>query len=110
MKRRNFALGLGEVAVESLLFGDKSAHATSEPRSVGRIGIVDTRIAKAAAELARMAADKRTEAQQRNLTNITRVIRIPERGLVSYIGWATVLFQDITQQMLDGRSPFSNLG
>jgi hypothetical protein len=54
--------------------------------------------------------DKRTEAQQRNLTNITRVLRIPERSLVGHMGWATVLFQDIAQRMLGGRSPFSNLG
>jgi hypothetical protein len=60
MKRRNFAFGVGAAAVESLLFGDRIAHATAaaelEPRSVGRIRMVDTRIAKAAADLARTAS------------------------------------------------------
>jgi HD superfamily phosphodiesterase len=57
MKRRNFALGLGAVAIEPLLFDEGTAHATpvSEvtPRRVGGIRIVDTSIAKAATELAR---------------------------------------------------------
>jgi len=52
----------------------------------------------------------RTEAQQRNLSNITRVLRIQERSLVGHVDWATVLFQDITQRMLGGSSPFSNIG
>lgn len=59
MKRRDFALGVGAVATESL-FGDRTGHATaapeSEPRSVGGIRMIDTRIAKAAAELARTAS------------------------------------------------------
>jgi len=59
---------------------------------------------------AQLPPDKRTELQQRNLAGITRVLRIPERSLVSHMSWATVLFQDITQRMLGGMSPFSNLG
>ena len=59
---------------------------------------------------AQLPADKRTEAQRRNLANITRVLRIPERSLVGHMNWSTALFQDITQRMLGGKSPFSNLG
>jgi alpha-beta hydrolase superfamily lysophospholipase len=59
---------------------------------------------------AQLPPDRRTEAQQRNLANITRVLRIPERSLVGHMNWATFLFQDIAQRMLGGRSPFSNLG
>jgi len=57
-----------------------------------------------------MPRDERTEAQQRALSNITRVSRIPERSLVGHIVWATILFQDTTQRMLGGSSPFSNVG
>ena len=57
-----------------------------------------------------LAADKRSEAQRRNLANITRVLKIPERSLVGHMDWSTLLFQDITQRMLGGKSPFSNLG
>jgi len=60
MKRRDFALGVGVVAAESLLFGDgislAAGAAEPEPRSVGPIRMIDTRIAKAAAELARTAS------------------------------------------------------
>jgi pimeloyl-ACP methyl ester carboxylesterase len=58
---------------------------------------------------AQLRPDKRTELQQRNLSNITRVLKIPERSLASHMSWATILFQDITQRMLGGTSPFSNL-
>jgi len=59
---------------------------------------------------AQLPPDQRSEAQQRNLANITRVLRIPERTLASHVGWATLVFQDITQRLLGGRSPFSNMG
>jgi hypothetical protein len=59
---------------------------------------------------AQLPPEKRTEAQQRNLATITRVLRIPERSLVGHMNWSTTLFQDITQRMPGGKSPFSNEG
>lgn len=56
----------------------------------------------------KLPAEQRTEAQRRNLENILAVIRIPERTLVSHLSFATLLFRDITQRVLDGRNPFSN--
>lgn len=52
--------------------------------------------------------DQRSAAQKRNLANILGVIRIPERSLVSHLGWATFLFRDMTQRVLGGRNPFTN--
>lgn len=51
---------------------------------------------------------QRSEAQQRRLADILGVIRIPERTLVSHLGWATFMFRDLTQRVLGGRNPFSN--
>lgn len=51
---------------------------------------------------------QRSARQQRNLTNILNVIRIPERTLVSHLGWATFMFRDLVQRVLEGRNPFSN--
>lgn len=54
--------------------------------------------------------EQRSEAQQRALKNILGVIRVPERALVSHLGWATFLFRDLTQRVLAGRNPFTNRG
>ncbi|RJF92435.1 hypothetical protein [Noviherbaspirillum saxi] len=55
-----------------------------------------------------LKAEQRTEQQKRNLANILGVISIPERSLVSHLNWATFLFRDLTQRVLNGRNPFSN--
>jgi len=59
---------------------------------------------------AQLPPDKRTPTQRRNLANITRVLKIPERSLVGHMYWSTFLFQDIVQRMQGGGSPFSNEG
>jgi hypothetical protein len=60
MKRRDLALGLGAVALESLQVNGRMAHAraasNAAPRKVAGIPIVDTMIAKAANELAQGAS------------------------------------------------------
>lgn len=55
-----------------------------------------------------LPAAQRSAQQQRNLSNILNVIRIPERTLVSHLGWATFMFRDLVQRVLGGRNPFSN--
>ena len=52
--------------------------------------------------------DKRTALQQRNLDNITRVIRIPERILVRQMDYAVFMWQDIVHKRLGGKNPWSN--
>jgi hypothetical protein len=59
---------------------------------------------------AQLPAEQRTPAQAQRLADIARVVRIPERSLVEQMTWSTILFQDITQRMLGGKSPFSILG
>jgi hypothetical protein len=60
MKRRNLALGLGAVAFESLLVNGGMAHARAAgdaaPRKIAGIPMIDTKIAKAANELALSAS------------------------------------------------------
>jgi hypothetical protein len=55
-------------------------------------------------------AAERTPDQARNLRNITHVIGIREDELISHLGWATNLFQDMVWKRLDGHNPFSNIG
>jgi alpha-beta hydrolase superfamily lysophospholipase len=57
-----------------------------------------------------LPADKRTEAQRRNLANIVAVVRIPESSLQSHMNWATFMFADIVHNRLGGRNPFGNEG
>lgn len=57
-----------------------------------------------------LPADKRTAEQQRKLTDILAVTRIPERTLGSHLTWATFTFNDMVNKRLDGRNPFSNIG
>src|SRR5258708_5644683 len=52
--------------------------------------------------------EQRSAQQQRNLANITAVIRIPERILVRQMDFAAFMFQDIVHKRLGGRNPFSN--
>ncbi len=55
-----------------------------------------------------LARERRSAQQQRNLANITGVIRIPERILVRQMDFAVFMFQDIVHKRLGGRNPFSN--
>jgi alpha-beta hydrolase superfamily lysophospholipase len=55
-------------------------------------------------------AAERTPTQTRALRNITAVIRIPERTLVSHMEWASFTFRDLVQRQLEGANPFSNIG
>lgn len=57
-----------------------------------------------------LPAAQRTPLQQRNLTNILAVIRVPERTLGSHLGWATFTFADMVNKRLGGHNPFSNVG
>jgi hypothetical protein len=56
----------------------------------------------------KLPVEQRSEQQKRNLANILDVIPVPERTLTSHLNWATFMFRDLTQRVLDGRSPFSN--
>lgn len=56
----------------------------------------------------RRKPEDRSALQRQNLANILKVIRIPERTLLSHVDWATFLFRDIVQKRLDGLNPFSN--
>ena len=55
-------------------------------------------------------AAKRSEAQKRNLANILKVTRIPEKTLGSHLNWATFTFADIVHKRLGGRNPLSTDG
>jgi pimeloyl-ACP methyl ester carboxylesterase len=52
----------------------------------------------------------RTALQQRNLTDILAVTKVPERTLASHLNFATFTFRDIVHHRLEGRNPFSNVG
>lgn len=52
----------------------------------------------------------RTALQQRNLTDILAVTKVPERTLESHLRFATFTFRDIVHERLGGRNPFSNVG
>jgi len=57
-----------------------------------------------------LPAEKRNEAQRRNLANIVSVVRIPESSLQGHMNWATFMFADIVHDRLGDRNPFSNEG
>ncbi|RZQ61516.1 hypothetical protein [Amycolatopsis suaedae] len=54
--------------------------------------------------------ERRTAVQQRNLSDILAVTRIPERTLASHLQFATFTFRDMVGTRLGGRNPFSNVG
>ncbi|MDR3454345.1 MAG: hypothetical protein P4L96_16370 [Rhodoferax sp.] len=58
----------------------------------------------------RLPAAQRSEQQKANLATLLKVVKIPERTLMSHLGWATWLFRDLTQRRLGGHNPFSNIG
>ncbi|MES2948722.1 MAG: hypothetical protein V4858_09290 [Pseudomonadota bacterium] len=55
-------------------------------------------------------AAARTPDQQKKLTEILNVVRIPERSLIGHLNWATWLFADVVHKRLDGHNPFGNEG
>jgi hypothetical protein len=57
-----------------------------------------------------LPAAQRSEAQRRNLADILGVVKVPERFLVSHLVFATFTFQDLVQNRLGGRNPFTNDG
>jgi len=57
-----------------------------------------------------LAPEKRSAQQNEALRNITSVVRIPERSLVSHMTWASGMFRDLTQRFLKGKNPFGNVG
>nr|QEO74062.1 hypothetical protein [uncultured bacterium] len=54
--------------------------------------------------------EERTPLQQRNLSDILGVTKLPERTLASHLNFATFTFRDIVHNRLGGRNPFSNMG
>jgi len=57
-----------------------------------------------------LPAEKRSEAQRRNLANIVSVVRIPESSMQGHMNWATFMFADIVHDRLGDRNPFGNEG
>lgn len=55
-----------------------------------------------------LPAAQRSPQQAARLKTILSVVKIPERTLLSHLGWATWLFEDLTQKRLGGRNPFGN--
>nr|ACN58924.1 putative membrane protein [uncultured bacterium BLR7] len=55
-------------------------------------------------------ADMRNPEQQKRLTNILNVMRIPESMLVRHMQAATFVFRDINERLGKGKSAFSNIG
>ncbi|GAA4011197.1 DUF6351 family protein [Allokutzneria multivorans] len=51
---------------------------------------------------------ERTALQQRNLSDILAVTRLPERTLESHLRFSTFTFRDIVHKRLGGRNPFDN--
>lgn len=54
--------------------------------------------------------EERTPLQQRNLSDILGVTRIPESALPSHLNFATFTFRDIVHSRLGSRNPFTNQG
>jgi hypothetical protein len=52
--------------------------------------------------------EERSEAQKQALADIVAASRIPAGALLGHIQWATFVFQDISQFITAGRSPFGN--
>src|SRR5258708_39453039 len=55
-------------------------------------------------------ASSRSAAQQRNLNNISNVVRIEARSLASHMDWAPLVFPDLVERQLARQNPFSNIG
>jgi hypothetical protein len=57
-----------------------------------------------------LKADQRSADQQRKLTSILNVIRIPERSLIGHMNWGTWHFADVVFKRLNGGNPWGNVG
>lgn len=52
----------------------------------------------------------RTPLQQRNLSDILAVTKLPQRTLSAHLSFATFTFRDIVHNRLGGRNPFGTMG
>jgi alpha-beta hydrolase superfamily lysophospholipase len=57
-----------------------------------------------------LRAEQRSAEQQRTLTSILNVIRIPERSLLGHLNWGTWHFADVVFKRLNGGNPWGNIG
>jgi pimeloyl-ACP methyl ester carboxylesterase len=57
-----------------------------------------------------LSPDQRSPAQARALTNIARVVRVPESAVIHHLSWATTTFRDMVVRQFGGANPFSNEG
>jgi alpha-beta hydrolase superfamily lysophospholipase len=57
-----------------------------------------------------LKADQRSIDQQRKLTSILNVVRIPERSLLGHLNWGTWHFADVVFKRLNGGNPWGNVG
>lgn len=57
-----------------------------------------------------LKAEQRSPEQQRKLTSILTVIRIPERSLIGHLNWGTWHFADVVFKRLNGGNPCGNVG
>jgi hypothetical protein len=57
-----------------------------------------------------LKADQRSVDQQRKLTSILNVVRIPERSLMGHLNWGTWHFADVVFKRLNGGNPWGNVG
>lgn len=58
----------------------------------------------------KLPAAQRSAEQQARVQTIVKVIRIPERSILSHLNWGTWHFQDIVQRRTGGANPFGNIG
>jgi pimeloyl-ACP methyl ester carboxylesterase len=58
----------------------------------------------------KLPAAQRSPEQQARVQTIVKVIRIPERSILSHLNWGTWHFQDIVQRRTGGANPFGNIG
>jgi len=58
----------------------------------------------------KLPAVQRSAEQQARVQTIVKVIRIPERSILSHLNWGTWHFQDIVQRRTGGANPFGNVG
>ncbi len=57
-----------------------------------------------------LQAAQRSAEQQRKLSTLLSVIRIPERSLLGHLNWGTFHFADVVFKRLNGGNPWGNVG